>query len=76
MEPDARAEIEVADLDRTESIAVHAQDVLRLEVAVRYTLGVHETQCGRDFAHNLRGRRLAKVLVLLDPLQQLTTVYL
>ena len=42
VELDARAEVEVAEFDRRETVAVHAEDVLRLQISVSDTLGVEE----------------------------------
>ena len=39
VELDARAQVEVADLYRRQLVRVHAEDVLRLEVPVRYACG-------------------------------------
>lgn len=57
-EADAAPEVEVTNLDRAEAVAVHAQDVLRLEVPVRHALAVQEVQRVGELANNLRRLRL------------------
>lgn len=69
-ELDAGAQIKVADLDRRQLVLAHAQNVLRLQVAVRDSLLVQEVQPRGDLLHNLRRVVLREAHVLLDPRQQ------
>lgn len=73
-ELDARAEIEIADLDRKQLHRVHAEDILRLQVAMRDALLVQEIQTGRNLLDDLGGLVLREADVLLDARQQLAAI--
>ena len=60
VELDAGAKVEVAEFDRSETVAVHTEDVLRLQISVSDTLGVEELQGGCDITYNLDGFLLSK----------------
>lgn len=65
-EADAATEIEVAYLDGAERVAVHAEYVLRLQVAVGHALAVQEVQRVSYLAYDLGSLRFREVLMLLD----------
>lgn len=73
---DARAQVKVTDLDGAQFIRRHAQNVLRLQVAMGNASLVQKIQSGRNFLDNLGGFMFRKAHMLLDASQQWTTVYL
>ena len=60
VELNAGAEVKVAEFDRSETVAEHTEDVLRLQISVSDPLGVEELQGGRDITNNLDGFLLSK----------------
>ena len=60
VELNAGAEVKVAQFDRSEAVAEHTEDVLRLQISVSDPLGVEELQGGRDITNNLDGFLLSK----------------
>lgn len=67
---DAGAQIKVTDLDWRQLLAIHTQNVLRLQVTVRDALLVQEIQPGGDLLDDLRRLVLRETHVLLDTRQQ------
>ena len=60
VELDAGPQVKVAQFDRSQTVAVHTEDVLRLQISVSDPLGVEELQGGGDITNNLDGFLLGK----------------
>ena len=60
MELNAGAEVKVAEFDRSETVAEHTEDVLRLQISVSNPLGVEELQGGGNITDNLNSFLLGK----------------
>lgn len=73
-EADAASKVKVTDLDRAQSISVHTQNVLGLQVPVRYALPMEEVEGVGELAHYLRRLRFREVMVLLDSGKELPAV--
>lgn len=75
-ELDSGTEIKITDLNGTELVRIHAQDVLRLQIPVGYAFLVQKVQPGRDLLDDLRSVVLGEAHVLLDAGQQRSAIYL
>lgn len=69
-ELDPGAQIKVTDLDRRQVGLAHAQNILRLQVPVRYALLVQKVQSRCDLLDDLRRVLLREAHMLLDAGQQ------
>lgn len=73
-ELDAGAQIKVADLDGEQLDGVHAQNVLRLQIAMGDSFFVQKIQTGGNLFDDLGRLVFGETHVLLDSCQQLSTV--